>query len=95
MRLVPLPPSALHLCFSTDLSRAVEVDRSLLIAFVLRFFKGAGFKLAGSVPMGTRSLFSLRERKELWVFQNAWSRAKELGGRRPSSRQSRHSANGL
>ncbi|PIL31927.1 hypothetical protein GSI_06631 [Ganoderma sinense ZZ0214-1] len=75
-------------------SYGVEVDRSLLIAFVLRFFKSAGFKLAGSVPMGTRSLFSLRERKEIWVFQNAWSRAKELGTRRPSSRQSRNSANG-
>ncbi|KAI1797915.1 hypothetical protein LXA43DRAFT_274409 [Ganoderma leucocontextum] len=76
-------------------SYGVEVDRSLLIAFVLRFFKNVGFKLAGSVPMGTRSLFHLRERKEIWVFQNAWPRAKELGGRRPSSRQSRHSANGL
>ncbi|KAM5536215.1 hypothetical protein V8D89_010114 [Ganoderma adspersum] len=75
-------------------SYGVEVDKSILVAFVLRFFKSVGFKLAGSVPMGTRSLFSLRERKEIWVFQNAWSRAKELGGRRPSSRQSRQSANG-
>ncbi|TBU35285.1 hypothetical protein BD309DRAFT_902626 [Dichomitus squalens] len=76
----------------------VEVDKSMLVAFVLRFFNAGGFKLAGSVPMGTRSIFHFGQRKEIWVFQNAWSpttRPKEQLARRPSSRQSRRSANGL
>ena len=48
---------------------AVTVDKSELVAFVLRFFNNVGIRLCGSVPMGTRSFFHLGQRKELWVFR--------------------------
>ena len=68
----------------------VEVDRSLLVAFILQFFSGAGFELCGSVPLGTRGFLHLGQRRELWVFKfRSPMRQKEF--RRPSSRQSRRS----
>ncbi|KAI0651888.1 hypothetical protein C8Q79DRAFT_1005141 [Trametes meyenii] len=70
---------------------APAVDKSLLAAFVLRFFNSAGFKLSGSVPMGTKSFLNFGHRKEMWVFRSdPW----RPGGRqdtRPESRQSRQS----
>ena len=78
---------------------AVAVDKSLLVAVVLRFFNQAGYRLCASVPMGTRSIFHLSPRKEMWVFRNDALRARAAAqqkeypmapaGRRPSSRQSR------
>ncbi len=67
------------------------MDKSLLVAYILKFFKDVGFKLCGSVPMGTRSIFHIGQRKELWVFKfPSRNRPKEFG-RRPSSRMSRQS----
>ncbi|KAI0724586.1 hypothetical protein C8T65DRAFT_627009 [Cerioporus squamosus] len=68
----------------------VLVDKATLSTFVLTWLNRAGFRLCGSVPLGSRSLFSLGPRRETWLFRLKRSRPKELG-RRPSSRQSRHS----
>lgn len=65
------------------------VDKSILIAFVLRFFNYAGFRLSGSVPMGTKSLLSFGQRKEMWIFRSdPWRPGTRQDGR-PESRQSR------
>ncbi|KAI0778221.1 hypothetical protein BD413DRAFT_601021 [Trametes elegans] len=70
---------------------APAVDKSLLIAFVLRFFNLAGFKLSGSVPMGTKSFLRFGHRKEMWIFRsNPW----RPGTQRPESRQSRTTSRG-
>ncbi|KAI0825101.1 hypothetical protein BC628DRAFT_1321021 [Trametes gibbosa] len=67
------------------------VDKSILIAFVLRFFNLAGFRLSGSVPMGTKSVFNFGHRKEMWVFRSdPWRPGTRQDGR-PESRQSRQS----
>ncbi|TFK93463.1 hypothetical protein K466DRAFT_616493 [Polyporus arcularius HHB13444] len=67
------------------------VDRATLTTFVLTWLNRAGFRLSGSVPLGSRSLFSLGPRRETWLFRLKRSaRPKDLG-RRPSSRQSRQS----
>ncbi|EIW64641.1 uncharacterized protein TRAVEDRAFT_139680 [Trametes versicolor FP-101664 SS1] len=65
------------------------IDKSILIAFVLRFFNFAGFRLSGSVPMGTKSLLSFGQRKEMWIFRSdPWRPGARQDGR-PESRQSR------
>ncbi|KAI0639437.1 hypothetical protein C8Q77DRAFT_1213997 [Trametes polyzona] len=69
---------------------APEVDKSLLVAFVLRFFNFSGFRLSGAVPLGSKSFlsgFGLARRKEMWVFRSHPWRPGVDG--RPESRQSR------
>ncbi|KAI0363906.1 hypothetical protein BV20DRAFT_1125960 [Pilatotrama ljubarskyi] len=65
------------------------VDKSILIAFVLRFFNYAGFRLSGSVPMGTKGLLSFGHRKEMWIFRSDPWRPGIRQDARPESRQSR------
>ncbi|RPD82520.1 hypothetical protein L226DRAFT_528678 [Lentinus tigrinus ALCF2SS1-7] len=68
----------------------VLVERNTLTTFVLTWLNRAGFRLCGSVPLGSRSLFSLGQRRELWLFRIKRTRSKDPN-RRPSSRQSRQS----
>ncbi|KAH9944354.1 uncharacterized protein BXZ73DRAFT_96840 [Epithele typhae] len=51
-------------------SYGVTVEKNMLKAFVLRFLHLNGFRMCGSVPMGTRSLLDIRSRREMWVFRN-------------------------
>lgn len=62
-----------------------DVDKSLFIAFVLRFLSSAGFKLDGSLPMGKRGFFSFSSPKEIWMFRGSVYKP------RPESRQSHRS----
>ena len=73
---------------------APQLQKSILVAFVLKFFNNVGFRMSGSVPMGTRSFLHLGQRREMWMFRYVGiqrpGRDRE-NGRRPSSRQSRQS----
>ncbi|TCD71552.1 hypothetical protein EIP91_008933 [Steccherinum ochraceum] len=61
---------------------AVDIDKTLFVAFVLQFFRMHGFVLNGSFPLGrSRSPLAFGARKEVWIFKG-------------SSRQQAESANG-
>ncbi|KAI0335236.1 hypothetical protein GY45DRAFT_1240736 [Cubamyces sp. BRFM 1775] len=68
------------------------VDKSMLIAVVLHFFNSAGFRLSGSIPMGSRNPFNFGHRKEMWVFKSLPWRPGTREELRPESRQSRNPA---
>ncbi|KAI8995661.1 hypothetical protein BD414DRAFT_480184 [Trametes punicea] len=70
------------------------VDKSVLIAFVLHFFNSAGFRLSGSIPMGSKSLFKLGHRKEMWIFRSLPWRPGAREDLRPESRASRRERGG-
>ena len=85
-------PHAYQIGFIRRLSQQnpVLVDKATLTTFVLTWLNRVGFRLCGSTPMGSRSLFGLGHRRELWLFRVKRTRPKDPN-RRPSSRQSRQS----
>ncbi|KAK7694687.1 hypothetical protein QCA50_001875 [Cerrena zonata] len=49
-----------------------DVDKTLLAAYVLKFWKEMGYELNGSLPLGRR--LNLGAKKEVWMFRGAMPR---------------------
>ncbi|CDO71593.1 hypothetical protein BN946_scf184911.g63 [Trametes cinnabarina] len=65
------------------------IDKNVLIAFILHFFNAAGFRLSGTIPIGSKSFLGIGRRKEMWVFRSLPWRPGAREDLRPESRASR------
>ncbi|OSD03404.1 hypothetical protein PYCCODRAFT_1424540 [Trametes coccinea BRFM310] len=65
------------------------LDKNTLIAFILHFFNAAGFRLSGTIPIGSKSFLGIGRRKEMWVFRSLPWRPGAREDLRPESRASR------
>ncbi|CAL1695752.1 unnamed protein product [Somion occarium] len=60
-----------------------EVDKTLLSAYILQFFKAVGYDLNGSLPLGRRtSGLSIGSKKEIWMFRGQVARPPSAHGHR-------------
>ncbi|KAI9063099.1 hypothetical protein FKP32DRAFT_1572880 [Trametes sanguinea] len=68
---------------------APALDKNTLISFILHFFNAAGFRLSGTIPIGSKSFLGIGRRKEMWVFRSLPWRPGAREDLRPESRASR------
>lgn len=57
-----------------------DVDKTILAASVLKFWKDVGFEVNGSLPLGRRLNFG--SKKEIWMFKGMLPRPPSAHGNR-------------